>query len=40
MLRATSSQRQLSSLVSSYCICNYIHNATNVAEHKAIAFSC
>jgi len=32
MLRSTASQRQLASLVSSDCICNYIHNATNVAQ--------
>jgi len=31
ILRAIASQQQLSSLVSSSCICNHIHNTTNVA---------
>jgi len=40
MLRATTSQRLLSSLVSSDCICDHIHTAINVASHNAIHFSC
>jgi len=39
MLRATASQQQLS-LVISVCICNHIHNVTNVAYHNVIHFSC
>jgi len=31
MLYATASQGQLSSLVSSDCICNHMHDVTNVA---------
>jgi len=30
MLHATDLQRQLASQLSSDCICNHIHNATNV----------